>query len=226
MPKVIAHHLPPTPLIPNSPYPLLHYPGLLTNPTATAAHALFASNAWKTQWIYRYGRSQRSHYHATAHECMAVLSGTATIRFGVADTSEDLEQNTHGPAHEHGGVEIEARVGDVFVIPAGVSHKTFDAVPEADFGLLTPGDGHVVEGGDLREVLGAVPLSGFTMVGAYPVGQVWDSCLGGEHCGKEARERVWRVERPERDPVAGVSEEGLVGLWGEGDLVRLVGEGE
>ncbi|KAF2766902.1 hypothetical protein EJ03DRAFT_366618 [Teratosphaeria nubilosa] len=226
MPKAIAHHLPPTPLIPNSPYPLLHYPALLTNPTATAAHTLFASNAWKTQWIYRYGRTQRSHYHATAHECMAVLSGTATIRFGVADTSEDLEDNTHGAAHEDGGVEIQAKVGDLFVIPAGVSHKTFDAAPEAAFGLLTPGNGHAVEGEDVASVLREVALSGFTMVGAYPVGQEWNSCLGGEHCGRGERERVWRVERPGRDPVVGGSEEGLVGLWEEGDLVRLVGEGE
>ncbi|KAK5137771.1 hypothetical protein LTR08_007343 [Meristemomyces frigidus] len=216
MPTVTPHPLPPTSLIPSSPYPLLHYPAILSRNTAcnpAAVHDLFSSNGWDTQWIYRYGPTQRSHYHSQAHECMAVLTGRATIRFGVADTSDDLERSTHGDGHEQGGVEVQANAGDVFLIPAGVSHKTYDTRPVAEFALLTPGDGHHIAAadGDVRAVLAATELSGFTMVGAYPRGSVWDSCTGGEHAQK--LRVVHAVPKPERDPVLGTAREGLCGLW-------------
>jgi uncharacterized protein YjlB len=118
-----AYPLPPTKLIPNSPYPLLHYPGFFqpqsNNVDAVAVHDTFGSNGWDTQWIFRYGQTQKSHYHSQAHECMAVLSGEATIRFGVADTDNDLDRNTYGDGKEDGGVELHAKAGDVFIIPAG-----------------------------------------------------------------------------------------------------------
>ena len=227
MPDPKSYHLPATKLIPNSPYPLLHYPSFFTaEPSGTFSapqvHTLFASNAWQTQWIFRYGPTQRSHYHSAAHECMVVLTGSATIRFGVADTDPDMEANTYGEAREAGGVEVEAKVGDVFIIPAGVSHKTYDARPRGEFGLLTPGDGHGIairggeggEGGDgdgdVRKVLEETPLSGFTMIGAYPRGEVWDSKVGGEDEGRF--EEVWKVGKPERDPVYG-EKGGLCELW-------------
>ena len=144
---------------------------------------------------------------------MAVLTGSATIRFGVADTSDDLELSTYGDGHEQGGVEVQANAGDVFLIPAGVSHKTHDTSPAADFVLLTPGDGHHIAApdGDVRKALEQTRLSGFTMVGAYPSGSVWDSCVGGEHA-KDV-ETVHKVPKPERDPVLGLAKEGLCGLW-------------
>ncbi|MGI4794604.1 MAG: cupin domain-containing protein [Janthinobacterium lividum] len=222
--KIKTYHLPQTPLIPNSPHPLLHYPGALnstTPPTAATAHALFARNGWQTQWIYRYGPTQRSHYHSTTHECMAVLSGSAVIRFGVADTTDDLGESTHGAGREAGGVELRAGAGDVFVIPAGVSHKTFDARPVGEFELLTPGDGHHVDagdgghvaGGDVEEALRRTELSGFTMIGAYPEGGVWDFAKGGEHVGEF--EPVGGVPMPDSDPVMGRGMEGLLGIWKE-----------
>lgn len=212
--KVKTYILHNTKLIPNSPFPLLHYPGLLadkTNCHATKVYDLFSSNGWDTQWIYRYGPTQTSHYHSQAHECMAVLSGTATIRFGAADLSDDLDASTYGQDHEDGGVELRAQAGDVFVIPAGVSHKTHDTSPPAEFKLLTPGDGHYIAGDDVRAVLAETKLTGFTMVGAYPKGSAWDSCSGGEHAREV--EKVWAVPKPERDPVVGDAEDGLVGLW-------------
>jgi len=203
--------------MPNSPQPLLHYPGLLTvdsNRAATEAYDLFSSNGWQTQWIFRYGSSQRSHYHSGAHECMAVLTGTATIRFGVADTVSDLEVNTHGSGKENGGIEIQARAGDVFVLPAGTAHKTFDTAPAAEFKLLTPGDGHHVAAEDVRQALGDIELSGFTMIGAYPKdGGKWDFAMGGESAGNY--EKVWSVTKPDNDPVLGKAEEGLCGQWQE-----------
>ncbi|KAL3483013.1 RmlC-like cupin domain-containing protein [Aspergillus germanicus] len=215
---VKQYHLYPTDHIPNSPRPLLHYHNVLTKSPSTGhvnpvkVYDLFTKNGWDVQWIFRYGPTQLSHYHSKAHECMAVLSGTATIRFGVADTSDDLDANTHGDAWEKGGIELNAEAGDVFVIPAGVAHKTFNTKPEAEFRLLTPGEGHGIDADDKREALGKINLSGYTMLGAYNGGK-WDFVKrGGEF------EKVWAVAKPRSDPVFGDREEGLCKTWrGSGD---------
>lgn len=217
MVQVNKYYLPPTALMPNSPRPLLHYPGFFTpqeKGNVRRVHETFLSNGWETQWIYRYGQTQRSHYHSGTHECMAVLSGTATIRFGVADTSEDMEQNTFGAAREAGGMEIEAKAGDVFILPAGTAHKTYNTKPEALFTLLTPGDGHHIAGGDAVKALEETEekLSGFTMIGAYPKGSgYWNSQKGGEDEG--AYDKIWALPKPDGDPVLGDSVQGLLGLW-------------
>ena len=214
MSKAKSYRLEPTERIPNSLFPLIHYPGHFDAEgqgiDAASVHDVFVSNGWNTQWIFRYGSTQRSHYHSQAHECMAVLSGTATIRFGVADTDQDLQKNTYGTAREEGGVEVQAKAGDVFIIPAGVSHKTYDTSPTAEFKLLTTGDGHAIAGSDAREALKKVELNGFTMIGAYPQGGVWDFAEGGEHIGNF--EKVWAVEKPVCDPVMG-KDGGLCDLW-------------
>jgi len=218
MVQVEQYHLHPTDLIPNSPRPLLHYKNVLPKDPSTGHCSpvevwnMFTKNGWDVQWIFRYGPTQRSHYHSRAHECMAVLSGTATIRFGVGDTSDDLDANTHGDAweKESGGVEVHAQAGDVFVIPAGVAHKTYHTKPAAEFALLTPGRGHGIEtanGADKREALADIQLSGYTMMGAYSGGE-WDFVTaGGEF------EKVWAVPKPKRDPVFGAASEGLVATW-------------
>ncbi|EXJ55458.1 hypothetical protein A1O7_08385 [Cladophialophora yegresii CBS 114405] len=213
MVEVKKYHLPPTALIPNSPRPLLHYSGILSTSEriTTEAYDSFTNNGWQVQWIFRYGQTQASHYHSASHECMAVLSGTATIRFGVADTVSDLEESTLGSGQEGGGVEVEARAGDVFIIPAGVAHKTYDPQPSAGFKLLTPGDGHDIPSTDVRAALENLELSGFTMLGAYPVGGQWDFATGRENAGNYAQ--VWEVPRPTNDPVLGKDKEGLVGQW-------------
>ena len=141
-----------------------------------------------------------------------MLSGTATIRFGVGDTDEDLEKSTWGGAKEAGGVEIAAAAGDVFVIPAGVAHKTYDTSPAAPFSLLTPGRGRGIEAEDPKRALDQVKLSGFTMMGAYPKNcGNWDFSVGGEDTGEF--DRVWAVAKPDKDPILGSASEGLCGLW-------------
>ncbi len=143
---------------------------------------------------------------------MVVLTGTATIRFGVADTDPDLEKSTFGSGREEGGIEVAAGPGDVFILPAGTAHKTFNTNPLTEFKLLTPGDGHSVAAEDVRDALANIELSGFTMIGAYPKGGgEWDFAKGGENAG--GYEQVWSVPKPERDPVLGESEEGLCGRW-------------
>lgn len=213
--EVKKYYLPPTALMPNSPHPLLHYTGLQLSTGASRAaqfYDLFQENGWKIQWIYRYGSTQRSHYHSGVHECMAVLSGTATIRFGVADTSFDMDENTYGSAREEGGVEIEAKAGDVFLLPAGTAHKTYNTKPDAEFTLLSPGDGHHIASENVRAALESVELDGFTMLGAYPIdGAYWDSMKGGENFGDH--DKVWSVKKPTKDPVLGSSTQGLCGMW-------------
>ena len=83
--------------------------------------------------------------------------------------------------------------------------------PGSTFKLLTPGDGHHIEGGSPKEALANVALDGFTMIGAYPRGFQWDSATGGEDVGNY--ERVWSVPRPDRDPVLGNDPSGLQTLW-------------
>lgn len=207
MPDTKTYHLTPTALIPNSPRPLIHYRNHFPSEhdrRPLALHERFARNGWATQWIWRYGKDQRSHYHSGAHECMVVLTGTARIRFGVADvvTGDDVIKG-----QEDGGVEVEASAGDVFILPAGTAHKTFETLPEAPLKLLTPGDGHAVDVEGLR----GVNLEGFTMMGAYPDGSEWDFAVGGESEG--AYERVWKVPKPRKDPVVGDGEGGLCELW-------------
>ena len=207
-------YLSPTKLVPNSPQPLLHYEGVLAEAERHPAgvNGIFDKHGWKTQWIFRYGPTQASHYHSSLHECMAVLTGTATIRFGVADTSDDLDKSTWGNAKEVGGVEIKARAGDVFVIPAGVAHKTYNTKPEATFGLLTPGEGHGVQADNVKEALEKLKLSGFTMLGAYPKNcGDWDFMFGGEDAGHYAS--IWSTAKPEMDPLLGTAPEGVWGQW-------------
>ena len=213
MVTVKSYQLPPTKLIPNSKFPLLHYQNLLSADELDVEklHDRFAEQGWETQWIFRYGPTQTAHYHSQAHEYMIVLTGHATIRFGTADFGDDMEANTHGDAKEQGGVTLEAKVGDAFLIPAGVSHKTFDTTEGSTFKLLTPGEGHGIPGDDPRKVLAGIELSGFTMLGAYPEGGVWDFAVGGENEGNY--ERVWDVPRPPSDPFLGQSQEGLCGQW-------------
>lgn len=214
--EVKEYHFFPTSLIPNSPRPLLHYRNVLAKKHETSqcdpaqVWDIFTENEWNVHWIFRYSDTQLSHYHSQAHECMAVLSGSANIRFGVADTSPDMDENTYGLAWEQGGLVLEANAGDVFIIPAGVAHKTFNTKPKANFALLSPGTGHGIEASDPMTALSVVTLDGFTMMGAYNGGD-WDFiATGGQY------EKVWAVPKPKYDPVFGSSEQGLCKRW-QGD---------
>lgn len=220
-PTVRQYHLFPTDHIPNSPRPLLHYNNVFDiNPGKTHCDAgdvwdIFTQNEWEVAWIFRYGQTQLSHFHSEAHECMAVLSGTAKIRFGVADLSEDLEQNTYGSAWEAGAITLDANAGDVFIIPAGVAHKTYNCRPEAEFKLMSPGKGHGIEADDPKQTLSELSLNGYTMMGAYSGGD-WDFVQKGG-----IFEKSWVVPKPKYDPVFGLSEQGLVKTWsGNGGNVK------
>ncbi|KAF7185202.1 hypothetical protein HII31_13477 [Pseudocercospora fuligena] len=221
-----SYILPATERIPNSPLPLLHYKKALDhNPqspavAAVAAYDVMKQNKWDIQWLVQYGYTQRSHYHSRTHEAMAVLSGNATIRFGVADTSENDEDHTTGLMWEEGGIELQAEVGDVFIIPAGVAHKTYDCKPQRPFKRLTQGDGTRIESDDPRGFLAGVEADGFTMLGAYPEGGVHDFVTEADD-GPAAQRVAWSVPCPDTDPILGESQDGLRGVWGRVALERV-----
>ncbi|KAF9887309.1 hypothetical protein FE257_010304 [Aspergillus nanangensis] len=212
LPEPIVYHIKPTRLIPNSPKPLLLYKNCFFRDgkiDPVLAYDTFKNNGWDPQWVTRYGRHQRSHYHAESHEVMVVLSGPGAIRWGVADLDDDPEKHTYGDANEAGGLDMVANVGDVFVIPAGISHKNYDPhTANPDFRPLT-GGAHVIESDDPRKLVGELPLVNFTMMGAYPQGFTWTWGEGGDHAGRF--ESVWNVLNPQLDPVVVTMDVAIIG---------------
>ena len=215
MVEVRRYQLPPTLLMPNSPLHLLHYPSFFTDPTPRGVQRVLESNGWRVHWLFRYAPSQPSHYHSAVHECMVVTSGTGRVLFGVADIiseGKDATQDQGQEDHEDGGIELEAQVGDVFVLPAGLAHKSSDPKATEQLTRLTPCDPHNVDDDKMRSALEDVQVSGFTMLGAYPRGgSDWDFAMGGESEGDY--EKVWSVTKPGNDPVLGKAAEGICGQW-------------
>lgn len=211
-PDVRTYRLPPTALMPNPPKPLLHYPSFFNPSDCKPPHVfkMLQDHGWRARWLVRYGHNQESHYHSGVHECMVVLSGSAKILFGVADV--DGEDGGPDGVQEEGGILLEAHVGDVFVLPAGLAHKTHHPNPPGELLRLSPGDGHDVSDEEMEAAMEKIELSGFTMLGAYPKrGDDWDFAVAGESEGQY--EKVWAVPNPEFDPVLGKSEDGLCGRW-------------
>ncbi|WWC61945.1 uncharacterized protein I303_104531 [Kwoniella dejecticola CBS 10117] len=218
--KIETYHIAPTDLIPNSGWPLIVYRQFYPFDElkiSTKFYDLLLSNDWHPKWIYQYGETQRSHYHPTAHEVMAVLSGSARIRFGAADLSQDPLQSLEDPKYfEKGGITLDAQKGDVFLLPAGLAHKTHYARPSAPFLLLTPEGRATMEvNSEYREKLREVEergIEGFAMMGGYPKGyQPGYFAVGGE--GALEYSRVWSIPPSKLDPLLGDSEMGTKGLW-------------
>jgi uncharacterized protein YjlB len=108
---------------PNSALPVVIYREAIAanEATAEAMEALFEGNGWPSQW--RAGVYDYHHYHSTAHECLGVASGSATMQLG-------------GP----NGRSFKLQAGDVVLLPAGTAHRREAA--DADFlvvGAYPPG---------------------------------------------------------------------------------------
>ena len=89
-----------------SEFPLLVHRAALKTQGDKAAEeclGLFARNGWRDGWTN--GIHRFHHFHATTHEALGIISGSARVRFG----------GKSGPL-----VTVEA--GDAVIIPAGVSH--------------------------------------------------------------------------------------------------------
>ncbi len=115
---------------------------------------LFLRNNWSNSWhngIFRF-----HHYHSNTHEVLGIYKGIVKVQLG-----------------GDGALTTELGVGDVVVIPAGVSHKNLGS--SADFAC----------------------------VGAYPGGMSYDMNYGnsGERPGTD--HVIEKVSIPDKDPVYG-----------------------
>jgi len=142
----------------NEKLPLIIYPQALDLAQGNAAsiiESVFQQNGWGNSW--RNGIYSYHHYHSTAHEVLGIYRGSVRVELG-------------GPK---AGIEVDAKAGDVVIIPAGVVHKNLGA--SADFAC----------------------------VGAYPPGQHFDMNYGKEDERPEADQNIASVPLPTTDPVYG-----------------------
>lgn len=113
---------------------------------AAELEMLIRDNGWGGVW--RWTVYDFHHFHANAHEMLAVLAGSACLQFGGED-----------------GEALEVAPGDVVFIPAGLGHKRLSATGDFQVvGAYPPGqvpDMHredVADGAGLAEKIERVPL--------------------------------------------------------------------
>lgn len=138
--------------------PLVVYQQALRLPEGGApdqVDKLVKANRWGSTW--RWGLYDYHHYHSTAHECLCIFRGSVRVLFG-------------GP----GGTPVEARAGDVLILPAGLAHR--------NIGCSTD----------------------FRTLGCYPAGQAPDMKYGKDGERPAADRAIAAVPLPQLDPVYGV----------------------
>ena len=95
--------------VPNNPrLPVVLHRGAVPAGAPEEAEALFLANGWRPAW--RDGIFDWHHYHATAHEALAVVAGEVRVQLGGED-----------------GVQVALAAGDVVVLPAGTGHRNLGA---------------------------------------------------------------------------------------------------
>ncbi|MFW5699273.1 MAG: hypothetical protein ACOCXS_00040 [Bacteroidota bacterium] len=155
--EVITHLLKDDGTFPNNhslPFVVLKQALDLGDNPASDVEKVFASNGWGNTW--RNGLYSVHHYHSTAHEALGVYRGWVKGQFG-------------GPE----GVMLEAKAGDVLIIPAGVAHKNLEQSND------------------------------FEVVGAYPHDQYYDMNYGKIGERPRADKNIRAVQLPDTDPVFG-----------------------
>ena len=99
----------PTPHVPNSRLPVLIYRSVLpAYPTPETVSSFIEPNNWIKGGVFKHYPAH--HFHSVTHELYAVFKGHSRLLLG------------RGPLDGKGGVEVELRVGDCIVLPAGVAH--------------------------------------------------------------------------------------------------------
>jgi len=149
---------------------VLVYRGLDLAREAAASERAFEANDWRGSW--RNGIYPFHHFHSTAHEVLAIVSGRATVTLG-------------GPQ----GETLEVGRGDVLVLPAGTGHCNEGSSPD----LLVVGAypsgmawdlrrGDPAEYAEVQANIAAVPLPGTDPVsgsdGALP--GLWQSSAAAD----------------------------------------------
>ena len=97
----------------NGALPLVVYEQALKLPKGGAPgriEELIHSNRWGNAW--RWGLYDYHHYHSTAHECLCIFSGSASVQFGGEK-----------------GFVATVEIGDVVILPAGLAHKNIRCSP-------------------------------------------------------------------------------------------------
>jgi uncharacterized protein YjlB len=148
----------PAGMLPNSRFPLLIHRGGIPGGGEDAVRERFRSNGWHNNWRYP-GIYTYHHFHSTTHECLGVATGwMEVVLFG------------------QDGTRVRVEAGDVFVMPAGVSHCMV---------------------GQSDDIM---------MVGGYPDGRDWDNIQQEhitEETRRAAAKRIMMLPIPALDPVTG-----------------------
>ncbi|KAL2863192.1 cupin domain-containing protein [Aspergillus lucknowensis] len=163
----------PTRYVPNSQLPVLVYRDVLSKPyDEETIQTQLEGNRWLKGGIW--GAIPRHHFHPNTHECYAVFQGSSTLLIG-AGPLDDIDK----------GQTIHVKVGDVIILPAGVSHCSKDF--EGDYRYM----GVYPEGApkwkneyckdesryqSIKEEAGAVPVPEWDPVGGYhgPLWTLWN----------------------------------------------------
>jgi len=97
---------------PNNPrLPVRIYRAVVPVGQPEAAEALFARHGWPPAW--RDGIFPYVHFHTTAHEALAIVTGRTKVRLGGAE-----------------GQDFVLSGGDVVVLPAGTGHQCLEATDD------------------------------------------------------------------------------------------------
>ena len=99
----------------NPSLPVLVYRGGISAADPAAVEAMLGTNAWPPGW--RNGVYPFHHFHSTAHEALACVTGSATLTLGGPD-----------------GLDVRIEAGDLLVLPAGTGHRRVEA--SGDFLLV------------------------------------------------------------------------------------------
>ena len=158
--NVECHTSKPQGKIPGSRFPLLVHRNVIPNGGADALKKRFQDNGWSNNWDYP-GVYEYAHFHSTTHECLGCAQGWMEFILSVGRS---------------GWTNVRISVGDVIVMPAGVSHQM------------------IAQSDDIH------------MCGGYPEGRDWDDiqeAFLSDEDYKRACKRIMMLPIPSADPATG-----------------------
>ncbi|KAK0544870.1 hypothetical protein OC845_005373 [Tilletia horrida] len=214
--------------------PAVHFPRALAEIVSGASSAKAAADqidthlkqrGWEPTWRFR--MYTQPHYHATAHELLAVYSGSATIRLGgsgkpsrhplLSPTNSTDQMPTTSSTTTTTSNEDKVEAQD-----SNSSAKTTTTTTTATL-ELQPGDLLLLPAGYTHSALTQSTTPPFMMVGSYPQGAApWDMQFPttSAECDKLATsikdnllERFRKGLFEAQDPVELSADQGLSQLW-------------
>ncbi|KAF4534988.1 C6 transcription factor [Lasiodiplodia theobromae] len=128
----------PTPHSPNSALPVVVYRKALsdTSPenilTSIERNGWLKGGHWKTFKV--------PHFHSNTHECYGIVRGSSIYQLGKSPLDADVDEEGNVT-----GKTFFAQAGDIFVLPAGISHCSIESEGEYEYIGLYP-EGDLVDG--------------------------------------------------------------------------------